>query len=787
MRTIGERGRHHPLRWRPFTWVIVDLDGFVLGSILGLVVAYNLMTPFSGDAQEGAAILGSLLVLLALCANGLLGLAWIVTAIVARRRRPEGEQARSRIWVGAPIAFLTGVLLVGGSFWSTYGRENTRTWRSTPTETPNVSPGLATEPGSEAMPGRITWPEGQALPAFSPARHLWVVDVKDAPGSQQMLFTTLEGLVNRRRPRIYLIQTPPEDEQGRFWLRHLDAPFTVLESPWELFDRFADAVRGTIVYDPAVPDTINVATTLAGLERAVVTTPKVAERLRTGYGLPVLDDLRGRFTDALDAYTWQYEELWPRTTHRMLISLPPRRGQPFGKLRDYAVANGAMVYWLDPTDAVERALYERFLADVQPGTAFLGWFPCCGPEEWSGVELLSEHGVITFAADWFENMTVLSAPCCHQMPNPPSTPVPPLEDKIYVTFTFSDGDNLAYDQGTMRKLWDDPDRGRVPMNWTISPALWDAAPAILRFYRHTATGNDLLMAGPSGLGYVYPTPWSDDTFHLFTELSGRYMERAGLDIVWIFNMQRGRAVEMSPSESQAYIDDTDPLGIMLMYGPRGVGLLGDTTPQSPGRGAASVADAQTGIAEMSAGWDHNSPLFLSIYMIAWDTSPSDVVEIADSLGPEYEVVRADHFFELIKEAQPAEAAPMYAATASGSDESSPPELAVDGDPSTLWNAGAFASQWIEIDLGATRSIEEISLLTAQSPEGETVHRVLGRTGAADPYRPLHEFAGFTSDDRWLTYSPPAPWENVRFLRVETTVSPSWVAWREIVIHLEPAA
>ncbi|HEX5949825.1 MAG TPA: discoidin domain-containing protein, partial [Actinomycetota bacterium] len=501
------------------------------------------------------------------------------------------------------------------------------------------------------------------------------------------------------------------------------------------------------------------------------------------HGLPPIQDLRGRFTDAMDAYTWQYEELWPRTTHRMLVALPPRQGQFFGGLRDYAVANRAMVYWLDPTDPVERGMYERILATVEPTTSFLGWFPQGGTGEWSGVELLSEHGVITFAADRFENMTVFSAPCCHELPDPPETPAPPLGDRIYVTFTFSDGDNLAYDQHTMRALWGDPARGRVPMNWTISPALWDAAPAILRYYRETAAENDLLIAGPSGLGYVYPTPWPDETFHLFTELTGRYMDRTGIDIAWTFNMVNGQPVEISRADAQAYGDDVDPLGMMLMYHPRGVEIIGGV-PWSSTIGVSSVAEAEERIAERSAWWDHESPMFLSVYMIAWETSPSDVVQIADSLGPDYVVVRADRYFELIREAQPAQPTPAFGVTASRSSEGSPPELAIDGDPSTAWNAGEFAPQWIEVDLGSPSSVERISLLTAQSPKGQTVHRVLGSAGRGDPYRVLHEFTGVTADGRWLTYAPPKPWEDVRSLRVETTQSPSWVAWREIVTELE---
>jgi hypothetical protein len=392
--------------------------------------------------------------------------------------------------------------------------------------------------------------------------------------------------------------------------------------------------------------------------------------------------------------------------------------------------------------------------------------------------------VITFAADRFQNMTVFSAPCCHQLPEPQTTPAPPLEDRIYIAFSFSDGDNLAYDQNTMRELWDNPDRGRVPMNWTISPALWDAAPAILRYYRETATSNDLLVAGVSGLGYIYTTPWPDDTFRLFTGLTGRYMAQAGLDILWVHNMMNGRSVDLSQTDAQAYIDDVDPLGMMLLSGPPGVGIFSGTTPHSFGPWAVSLADARDWIAEASADWDRHSPLFVSLHLSAWDISPSDVVEIADSLGPDYVVVRADQYFELIREAmeRSSNLALGKPTTASEALAENPPSMAVDGAAGTYWNSGDSAPQWIEIDLGTPQAIGSIALLTAQLPDGDTVHRVLGRASAGDPYRLLHAFAGFTTDHQWLHYTPLRPWEHVRFVRVQTTASPSWVAWKEIRLY-----
>lgn len=145
------------------------------------------------------------------------------------------------------------------------------------------------------------------------------------------------------------------------------------------------------------------------------------------------------------------------------------------------------------------------------------------------------------------------------------------------------------------------------------------------------------------------------------------------------------------------------------------------------------------------------------------------------------------YLDALHEAVPPPAGPPNIAlgrpaTGSGSYRKSAASGAVDGSSEFIWNSGDYAPQWIEIDLGSPQSIGEISLLTAQSPDGDTVHRVLGKASAGAPYDLLYEFAGFTTDDQWLHHAPSAPWENVRYLRIRTIESPSWVAWREIQVY-----
>src|SRR2546427_1459110 len=148
-----------------------------------------------------------------------------------------------------------------------------------------------------------SWPTNQALPHFAAPQHLDVADVSSLPGDQQLLFNTLEGLVNRVQPRIYLLWAA--DEGNRTWLDTLKTefgvPFTDRGSTWDtlrtyLLGTYGSSISGMIVYDPSVPDSINVATTLAGVDNAVVASPALATTLAAPpFNLKVVDDLRGKF------------------------------------------------------------------------------------------------------------------------------------------------------------------------------------------------------------------------------------------------------------------------------------------------------------------------------------------------------------------------------------------------------------------------------------------------------------------------------------------------------------
>jgi F5/8 type C domain len=137
---------------------------------------------------------------------------------------------------------------------------------------------------------------------------------------------------------------------------------------------------------------------------------------------------------------------------------------------------------------------------------------------------------------------------------------------------------------------------------------------------------------------------------------------------------------------------------------------------------------------------------------------------------------------LEREAQPAalERVLEKPATASSEYPGAPASLAVDGDWWSYWSSGNFPPQWIEIDLGSAQSVAEIDLGVTQLPDSFTDHRRYGKANASDPYTLLADFNGFTVDQEVLRYSAATP-QQLRFIRVETTSSASWVGWREIEV------
>lgn len=79
-----------------------------------------------------------------------------------------------------------------------------------------------------------------------------------------------------------------------------------------------------------------------------------------------------------------------------------------------------------------------------------------------------------------------------------------LGGRNFIIFYVGDFDSSAWITQTTPSLWDNPDRGKVPMMWSISPVLQERVPMVLHNFRETATANDYFAAADNGAGYLMP-------------------------------------------------------------------------------------------------------------------------------------------------------------------------------------------------------------------------------------------------------------------------------------------
>ncbi len=472
------------------------------------------------------------------------------------------------------------------------------------------------------------------------------VRVDRGPPDEMTLFASLKGVVNGTEPRIFSYEGDAFAEGPYTWLESLGLGWEEHSDNWAVLDKYKGEVAGLIVYDPAQPHTVNLATTLAGREGALVAGPGLLPRLTSPpFEFPIIEDLRGRFASTAAVYEHMYDTLWPSLSHRMLIGLSPAYHR--AALREYAVATGAAVVWLDPEVASESAILDMFLSSMTPGAAYMGWWPAEGP----GVERGSRHGIATVASDYATNLTVHGGmPREVRVPRVPPKPI--LENKVYVAFILSDGDNLQYVEHLMRKLWNNPDRGKVPIGWTVSPAMLDAMPGALDFYHSTSTANDNLISGPSGWGYGYPNFWVDQpSLEHFIAVTDDYALRAGLRVVTIWNTIVG-GIDGSVGQTFA-AHAPSVLGLTAQNTGGGLTIYGDKLP-----GFALSCNYCTGapainnhIANAANGWDRSSPRFILIQAQPWtNVTPGTFLNVKNGLGPDYVVVRPDNWFQLLRQA-----------------------------------------------------------------------------------------------------------------------------------------
>ncbi|HTV40340.1 MAG TPA: LamG-like jellyroll fold domain-containing protein [Candidatus Sulfotelmatobacter sp.] len=484
----------------------------------------------------------------------------------------------------------------------------------------------------------LTWPTNQMLPTFSkPASVLDAIDVSTDTGPEIDLFASLEGIVNRTQPQIVCLSSG--DGEGEFtWVNLHNLNYNVTNG-FSCILKYRSYVTGLVVTDPTQPDTLNLATTMAGVNDELICDPSLLNTLTNSpYSLPIKDDLRGRFSNKYQVYGYLYTNYWPSCTHRIIAGMETNLD---GELRDYLVAVKSATVWLDPGTTQDANLLGMFVSNMTPvNGVYMGWWP----SEGNGLTWIANYGIPVLASDFYRNGSVFSG-VQRAINIPPIPPPPPLANKVYVSLILSDGDNAQYMEHVMKMWWENPARGQVPIGWTADALVCDLDPVMVNYYWSTASTNDCLMSGPDGAGYAHLELWSPANIAAFAGRADAYLQRSGFRTVTVWD-------NVTTGNAQAYATNCPTLlGLLDQGGSYSAVNLGlKTIPLTPTY-SSTTNDIMSAISNAAAAWNGAAPLFIAGQAVTWDLTPADLLNIAKSFNTnEYQFVRPDHLFLLYQKA-----------------------------------------------------------------------------------------------------------------------------------------
>lgn len=488
------------------------------------------------------------------------------------------------------------------------------------------------------------------FPFFGARSDAFVVDVPPETSQGMMLaLSSLQGLVNRDGAQIFLNTTGTGNTS--FLLPFIRGRYPVNFSPIppaEFLHDFASFASGLVVYDPSRPDTITVATVMAGLENCIMVDPSIEQEVSGLTGLSMAYDLRQPPWSGLSALQLQrksFAEFYPRTSKNILgIIAPDKTG-----LRDYLIASRVWTFYArqGPFASQEEIDFTKdVLASTPHNIPVLGWFETPNlVEENFFVQAASSEGKFILGGHNVPNLSFLSglsppAPFSQKRIVPPAPPL--ADDGIYVSFAVPDGDNLDFATAKMLEVWQDGVRGTVPIAWSISPLLAQLAPPILDYYYSKATTLDSFVAGPSGAGYLYPGFEPQSDLEQYLVRTQRAMAAADMDTVWLLNAFRAYEIPYREETLEAYVNILTPRGLILDYADqavtRDVWMQGGEDSASPVIRSThlwSGEDNLVGKVMVDIDAAPSKPHFFFVVVYPWTLQLGEAVKALDDLRAKY--------------------------------------------------------------------------------------------------------------------------------------------------------
>lgn len=455
----------------------------------------------------------------------------------------------------------------------------------------------------------------------------------------------IQGLANRSGPRVFTNSRfwnwPPADEHWRaYFEKTKGGEFDEVGDLKSLVARHRDLLKGAVLYDPDMLETLCLAMTMAGSRGLLPLTEALAKDFSD---LPVAEDLRSRWSSEPEALRWAVEHLLPGCKRGKAYSIDELWSGPSVDSLDYAVMENMFVYhvdlrsdergWGSVRESVQRAL--------GPDCGIYGW----GEPEAEHCGIASRHGNYIMCAEAPNLSFHAQVPAPRRESYRQRCQFDPasarVEPRHYIAFMPSEGDAMKIHSVLQGGSWLNEGRGKVTINWGFQPRMIELFPHLVEYYCDTATDKDYFCVGPSGAGFVYPNMMPDPD-HFF-RTTGELMRRTDTHVIecWL---------HFARPTYERYAEVSGAMGFTLPGGPRPYVMLGTGAPAMGRNGRLNYFDAKGSPHDMANAIievtrDQAKPSFETIFFVPDVGDPAaqggysatDLAEVERLLGADYKV------------------------------------------------------------------------------------------------------------------------------------------------------
>jgi hypothetical protein len=482
---------------------------------------------------------------------------------------------------------------------------------------------------------------------------------------------TLQGVANHDAPRVFFDTRDLADwhraDRVRRALNGKDYGIRcrLLRTRSSLLQHMRSRIKGAVLYDPKLDATRWLAVTLAGLEDLLPLTP--AQRKDVPWPIEVRHDLRRRWSNGPDAYAWAIRNLLPRCDRTVAYNAGHSHdridlGSDPGVILalDYAVSRRGFVFNLSPAAGPDKyfnrkvpgypedvRVFRKILSRLKAPAAVYGW----AEPEWTMTTLLNRHDHYLMCGREPNLSFHAAIPVprnARRLRQHPPASIPRLEKKCYLAFMTSEGDTPRVSSSFFMGGWHGRDRGRIPVNWGMSPLEAELMPAHVAHFYRTATANDYFYSGTGGAGYVFVNRLKHPDIYI--RHAAPHLRRADMNVVEIWHNGRipyatyeayarkcGLAGIVHLPQGPAHTRSLDG-GVPLVFMDASV-LHFYGTPTETADRIRAIADTQS------------LPIFLPVYRSPRPDVATQFLRIARKLDPNrFEPVRLDVMMRLARRA-----------------------------------------------------------------------------------------------------------------------------------------